>query len=498
MNQQEDSMRVGISSISSTTTTTVHTTENNHTPQLYHNHPHFLPFLPDLVPFCTTIEIHHHHHDEAHHDPLHKFSSQFSSLPSSSSIFIPTIKHFNKATCILLVILALVIGSVYLVPLAIHHSFATSQQVPSTTTNTHPGPYLWIDTDVGMDDLFAIQLLVLENKSKIKNAFQLSLVSSVYGMTSNSTLGAEIVRALLSHDESMMENSMIPATTRKVMVGSDFGLPSNIQRFRFEDSDFYDSVERKQLEFLNAMKWKMSSDPQQRSLNGNAYVSGFEPRFFNVEKDAAVKLQSLPDNSLTILALGPLTNLARWITQSKDNHQLELLLQRKVKQVVVMGGNAIFNSNDMDMEWNFHCDALSVQQVMQFFGDKFFMIGLDVANDRAVTPQQVEFLKTILREKIQVKKSDNKLSELFYKLLDINPAACTYDPITASYLIMPEMFEFEKIHAKVVLSSSNSDGGNNYAGRVVKDGSEGIRVNVAKNFHSRLYYDYLVRVFSEL
>ncbi|KAF0982404.1 hypothetical protein FDP41_011334 [Naegleria fowleri] len=457
----------------------------------FHNNNN-IPFHPDSTSNCT-IEIHHHHETL----DLHKLSANSLLIPYSSIPKEEELHHLKKALCILFVIVALVVGVMYLLPLLLQPLATTwksywvhpQQKQPSMTFQTQQ--YLWVDTDVGMDDLFAIQLLLLENnnhrKRKNKNAtfFQLSLLSSVFGMTSNSTLGTEIVRHLVS--------TFWNEISSYVMVGSDFGLPSNIQRFRFEDSDFYDSVERKQLEFLNVMKWRTSIDPQQRSLDGNEYMVQFEPRFMDIHSKSS-KLEDLPDNSLTILALGPLTNLARWIQSKKDN---QLLLQRKVKKVVVMGGNAIFNSNDLDVEWNFHCDALSVQQVMEFFGDKLFMIGLDVANDRAVTAQQVEHLKNILREKIQQVKPNKELSELFYRLLDINPASCTYDPITASYLIMPELFEFEKVNVKVVLSSS-SNNVNDFAGRVLQDSSSEIRVNVAKNFHPRLYYDFLVRVFSDL
>ncbi|EFC44876.1 predicted protein [Naegleria gruberi] len=349
--------------------------------------------------------------------------------------------------------------------------------------------YLWIDSDVGMDDIFAIQVLLihLNNQKSLQqnNLLILSSLSSVHGMTPNATIGKEIIANMLKTNTL---SSISKDRSFKIEKGSNFGLKDNLQKFRFEDADWYSNVDQRQTEFLQKTGFALKNQLIDRSKEGEETFH-LEPTFSHLNNQVT-QLEFLPDNSLTILAIGPLTNIALWI---RNNPTKLEMFKRKVRRIVSMGGNSLFNGN-RDMEWNYHCDAKSVQVVMQIFSEKFFMIGLDVANEEAISSEQLTNLKQLLFNK----KGKSNTASLLSDLLTINPVSCTYDPITASFLIRPELFTFEQVKVNIDLSSVvNST--TEFAGRVYKDSSSsGIQINVANSFNTTMYYNLLHSLFSSL
>ena len=357
--------------------------------------------------------------------------------------------------------------------------------------------YLWIDTDVGMDDLFAIQItmLHLDARKNTQQEMVLSAISSVYGMTPNATNGLDIVKELMVYNLPLGATSPVYPQSPimgDLSTGSHHALHDNEASFTFKDADFYQSVELMQTQFLKKMNWNV--EYQDSTSDNHHHETFFEP-MFRLDHQNRASLEDLPDNSLTILALGPLTNLAKWIrgtitATGNDTHAIQLL-RRKVKRIVSMGGNALFTDNT-DIEWNYHCDAKSVQQVIETFSDKFYMVGLDVANDKAITqPQLLQLKQTLLQKLSHPLYNSHRVAALLYNLLEINPASCTYDPITASYLIRPDLFEFEQVNVAVDLVQTESS----FAGRILKI-ANGTPINVARTFSSSSYYEFLQALFT--
>ena len=81
------------------------------------------------------------------------------------------------------------------------------------------------------------------------------------------------------------------------------------------------------------------------------------------------KLNESP-NKISILCLGPLTNLALAINKDKN-------ILKKAKQIVMMGGNvtAPGNTPNKVSEWNFYADPSAVQVFLENIeGKKMVMV----------------------------------------------------------------------------------------------------------------------------
>jgi purine nucleosidase len=101
-------------------------------------------------------------------------------------------------------------------------------------------------------------------------------------------------------------------------------------------------------------------------------------------------LRSLKD--LSIIALGPLTNIAKAIDLDKEAFL-------KLDTIVSMGGNYKSHGNCSPVaEYNYWCDphgAKKVYEELATLGIKMHMIGLDVTRKIVLTPNILSFIKRI-------------------------------------------------------------------------------------------------------
>lgn len=93
-------------------------------------------------------------------------------------------------------------------------------------------------------------------------------------------------------------------------------------------------------------------------------------------------------NEITILALGPLTNIAKAIQKDPET-------MRKVKRIVLMGGSALFHGNCSPVaEYNFWVDPHAAKIV--FASEiEIMMVGLDVTHHIIFTPHLREIVRQL-------------------------------------------------------------------------------------------------------
>lgn len=87
-------------------------------------------------------------------------------------------------------------------------------------------------------------------------------------------------------------------------------------------------------------------------------------------------LANQPDNSVTLVSIGYLSNLARLIASGPDEHSTldgATLVARKVKRLVCMGGQ--FPSGK---EWNFYQDAAATRQALQHWPTPVIFVGFEI------------------------------------------------------------------------------------------------------------------------
>lgn len=157
-----------------------------------------------------------------------------------------------------------------------------------------------------------------------------------------------------------------------------------------------------------------------------------------VEQEHAVdfilrKIANHPDE-ITILALGPLTNIAKAVQQDIET-------MKKVKRIVLMGGSAVFHGNCSPVaEYNFWVDP-DAAKIVFASGIEVTMVGLDVTHHTIFTPH--------LRE--VVRQLDTPLSTYIYDITQFyvdfhwkqeRTIGCVInDPLAVAVLINPDLVE---------------------------------------------------------
>lgn len=101
------------------------------------------------------------------------------------------------------------------------------------------------------------------------------------------------------------------------------------------------------------------------------------------------KLISGNDEAITLVAVGPLTNIAQWLQRHPKDRQ-------RVAELVMMGGSYAAPGNivvpgfsddnpNQVSEWNFYIDPLATQETLEADGLSKVMVGLDVTNTVRLT-----------------------------------------------------------------------------------------------------------------
>ncbi len=144
-------------------------------------------------------------------------------------------------------------------------------------------------------------------------------------------------------------------------------------------------------------------------------------------------LQSANENTITLVATGPLTNLATVYQKNKA-------LFSKVREVVLMGGALKEGGNvTPSAEFNIRVDPHAAQIVMDS-GRPITVMGLDVSHQVLASKNRIE----------KINELGNRASETVVGLLSFyhqhdfsrfgSKGVPMHDPCTVSYLLKPELF----------------------------------------------------------
>ena len=196
---------------------------------------------------------------------------------------------------------------------------------------------VFIDTDAGFDDVLAISSLLNANNPKVSVPF----ISTVGGIQE------------CTHRASRFLDKIYPST--KVVAGlSSFqqGAKDNIV------PNWLLEYRRKLDEILLPLETIQST-----TFNKNEDV-----KIITLELHTSLQhtLQQYPDQSVDLLCLGPLTNVASWIS---DETTLSIL-DCKLRNICIMGGNTpdtsytSNNNNTDEAEFNFAQDPQAVRTVL--------------------------------------------------------------------------------------------------------------------------------------
>ncbi|MDR0849947.1 MAG: nucleoside hydrolase [Christensenellaceae bacterium] len=165
------------------------------------------------------------------------------------------------------------------------------------------------------------------------------------------------------------------------------------------------------------------------SLKNYVYDGLFTGSPIEEEASGAIRRVLLQSKEkVTILCLGPLTNIANLITYHKD-------ALSKIDRIVLMGGSINGKGNATQYaEFNFYADPHAVQVVLNS-GLNVDIVPIQAADDLVFTPSAINALT-------KHSKTGELLASLMYSKDAIFSGKLSkiYDPIAFMYVVYPELF----------------------------------------------------------
>jgi purine nucleosidase len=188
-------------------------------------------------------------------------------------------------------------------------------------------------------------------------------------------------------------------------------------------------------------------------VHGGTGIDGIEivePRQ-PLEKQHAVEfivetLQAADDVSITLVPIGPLTNIGQAITQSPE-------ILGKIEHIVLMGGAMREGGNiSPSAEFNILVDPQAADAVFRC-GRPITVMGLDVTHQVITTPER----------RGRIRALDNEAARATAGMLDFYnrhdarkygfAGAPLHDPCTIAWLLQPDLFEGKRCNLTVELES---------------------------------------------
>ena len=177
-------------------------------------------------------------------------------------------------------------------------------------------------------------------------------------------------------------------------------------------------------------------------IHGESGMSGYH---FTIEKSKEIQkpayqaifdLLNASEEKLTLLAIGPLTNIAILFTQYPK-------IKEKVLQIVLMGGSAVRGNFTPSAEFNIGVDPEAASRVFAS-GVKILMCGLDVTNKALLTPEYLLTLKKLGR-------SGEMLHAIFshYRSGSMTTGMRMHDLCAVAALVRPEIFTWHSCFVAV-------------------------------------------------
>jgi len=273
-----------------------------------------------------------------------------------------------------------------------------------------------IDTDVGLDDLFAISLLLQKH---IDQEIEILGLTTVKG-ESPALEGAVTLRRLVK---------TFGITDITIYVGSENPYKPYTGH-QFTESSWWASWGADTLNAGDLIGFPALSNAETNSISFDAFTF----------------LETLVPTDVTFVTMGPLTNVAIAINQSED-------FFNNFQQLVIMGGclNSIGNAPNNVSEWNFYADSFAACEVLtNLRGQLTYMIGLDISTSDIVSKDQLATLLAI--------QPTTVLGYILKQIISLAPFAILRDPLSAAFVLQPQLFTFGDVFVRVLTSPWSQEG----------------------------------------
>jgi purine nucleosidase len=161
-------------------------------------------------------------------------------------------------------------------------------------------------------------------------------------------------------------------------------------------------------------------------------------------------VRARPAGTITLCAIGPLTNLAMALHQAPD-------IAGRIGQIVLMGGALGEGNITPAAEFNIYADPHAAKVVFEA-GVPIVMHGLDVTHQALVTPARLAAIRAL---GTAVSAAVAGLLE-FYNIYDQTrrgrPGAPLHDPCAIAWLLRPELFDGRDCHVAIETQGEHTMG----------------------------------------
>jgi purine nucleosidase len=162
--------------------------------------------------------------------------------------------------------------------------------------------------------------------------------------------------------------------------------------------------------------------------------------------DAIVEiLRARPPGTVTLCAVGPLTNLAMAMVKAPD-------IVPRVAEIVLMGGAIGLGNATPAAEFNIFVDPHAADVVFRS-GVPIVMLGLDVTHQALVTAERLDAIRRLGTPVGQAVCGLLEFYSRYDQTMRGRVGAPLHDPCAIAWLLRPELFEARSCHVAIETSS---------------------------------------------
>ena len=294
-----------------------------------------------------------------------------------------------------------------------------------------------IDVDTGIDDAIALCMATYSDKLNIK------LITTICG---NQHIGSVTKNTL---------NLLQAIDKRRLLVAVGANKP--LERPRDKSIQAHGKTGLGQYEFP--------------SLELKPIKDKAVPKMYQILKES--------NGKTTIIALGPLTNIARLVKTFPD-------IIEKIDSIVISGGLLNDNPKNPYIGFNIMQDPEAADIVLRC-GAKIIIVPSDHGHKAYLTPKEIEIAKNI-------NHTGKMLSIMFKSFKDrhVKKGAATHDPCATMYVAHPEIFKTKMMYVHLRYLVDKQTGVLDFDKRKEPNMFVATKINVRK--FKKLFFDTLKKM----
>lgn len=256
------------------------------------------------------------------------------------------------------------------------------------------------------------------------------------------------------HDDAMALMLALKSPELDVLAVTTVAGNSSVENTTRNTQYILDVLNQNKVPIYSGAAAPLSRELIQAVVHGETGLEGIDPQGESILTNNAVEkiielVRANPDE-ITLVTLGPLTNIAAAIQQDP-------VTMSKVKQTVIMGGAiAVAGNKNRVAEFNIFVDPEAAAIVLSFDSMQKTLVPLDACNDVQLSLQDFERIANPTLRDVLLKMMQPYIRNLA-KDTGVT-AALMYDPLTVFYLLQPNTCRTKTYNVQVETTSNLTRG----------------------------------------